>query len=74
MTNSGKEDEEYCLLSFSKKKHASYPILVTATARVLAVPTTSAAVEREFSFTDNTITQKRSKLSPDSGNDIVFNH
>ncbi|CAF4319454.1 unnamed protein product, partial [Rotaria sordida] len=36
-----------------------------ATARVLAVPTTSAAVEREFSFTDNTITQKRSKLSPD---------
>ncbi|CAF1149948.1 unnamed protein product [Rotaria sordida] len=44
------------------------------TARVLAVPATSAAVEREFSFTDNTITQKLSKLPPDSGNDIVFNH
>ncbi|CAF4027073.1 unnamed protein product [Rotaria sordida] len=38
------------------------------------VPAASAAVEREFSFTDNTITQKRSKLPPDSGNDIVFNH
>ncbi|CAF1070379.1 unnamed protein product [Rotaria sordida] len=74
MTNSGQEDEEYCLLSFSKKKHASYPILVKTTARVLAVPAASAAVEREFSFTDNTITQKRSKLPPDSGNDIVFNH
>ncbi|CAF1400128.1 unnamed protein product [Rotaria sordida] len=36
------------------------------TARVLAVPAASAAVECEFSFTDNTITQKRSKLSPDS--------
>ncbi|CAF1400281.1 unnamed protein product [Rotaria sordida] len=74
MTNSGQEDEGYCLLSFSKKTHASYPILVTATARVLAVPAASAAVECEFSFTDNTITQKCSKLSPDSVNDIVFNH
>ena len=73
MTNSDQEDEEYCLLSFLKKKHASYPILVKATARVLAVPATNAAVEREFSFTDNTITQKRSKLLLDSGNDIVFN-
>ncbi|CAF4063000.1 unnamed protein product [Rotaria sordida] len=45
-----------------------------ATVRVLAVPATSAAVEREFSFTDNTITQKRSKLPSDTGNDIVFNH
>ncbi|CAF1070392.1 unnamed protein product [Rotaria sordida] len=44
------------------------------TVRVLAVPATSAAVEREFSFTDNTITQKRSKLPSDTGNDIVFNH
>ncbi|CAF4248759.1 unnamed protein product, partial [Rotaria sordida] len=52
----GQEDEEHCLLSDSKKKHASYTILVKATARVSTVPAASAAVEREFSFTDNTIT------------------
>ncbi|CAF1381002.1 unnamed protein product [Rotaria sordida] len=53
---------------------SSIHTVTPTTTRVLAVPAASAAVEREFSFTDNTITQKRSKLPPDSGNDIVFNH
>jgi hypothetical protein len=38
------------------------------------VPATSAAVEREFSLADNIVTQKRARLSPDTVNDIVFNH
>jgi hypothetical protein len=66
--------EEYNPLSFWKKRHASYPVLAKVAARVFAVPATSAAVEREFSLTGNIITQKRSKLSPDTVNDIVFNH
>ncbi len=57
--------EEYNPLSFWKKRHTSYPILAKVAARVFAVPATSAAVEREFSFSGNIITQKRSKLSPD---------
>jgi hypothetical protein len=54
--------------------HSSYPVLSKVAARVLAVPATSAAVEREFSLAGNIITQKRSKLSPDAVNDMVFNH
>jgi hypothetical protein len=66
--------EEYNPLLFWKKKQASYPVLAKVAARVFAVPATSAAVEREFSFSGNIITQKRSKLSPDTVNDIVFSH
>lgn len=70
----GDENAEYNPLSFWKKKHTSYPVLAKVAARILAVPATSAAVEREFSFTGNIITQKRARLSPDTVNDIVFNH
>jgi hypothetical protein len=70
----GDKIDEYNPLSFWKKKHASYPVLAKVAARVFAVPATSAAVEREFSFSGNIITQKRSRLSPDTVNDMVFNH
>jgi hypothetical protein len=72
--NSEQEVEEYNPLSFWKMKQASYPVLAKVAARILAVPATSGAVEREFSFTGNVITPKRSRLSPDTVNDIVFNH
>jgi hypothetical protein len=74
MTTSGQENEEYNPLTFWKKKHTSYPILAKVAARVFSVPATSAAVEREFSLADNIVTQKRARLSPDTVNDIVFNH
>jgi hypothetical protein len=68
------DEEEYNPLSFWKKMHSSYPVLSKVAARVLGVPAASAAVEREFSLAGNIITQKRSKLSPDAVNDMVFNH
>jgi hypothetical protein len=74
IVNSEEEAEEYNPLSFWKTKQASYPVLAKVAARILATPATSGAVEREFSFTGNVITQKRSRLSPDTVNDIVFNH
>ena len=43
-------------------------------APVLGVPVSSAAVERQLSFSDNIIAQKRAGLSPDTVTDIVFNH
>ncbi|CAF2718931.1 unnamed protein product [Rotaria sp. Silwood2] len=43
-------------------------------AHVFSVPASSAAVEREFNFTGNIITQKGSKLAPDVVNDMIFNH
>ncbi|CAM4851169.1 unnamed protein product [Rotaria magnacalcarata] len=54
--------------------HSSYPALSKIAARIFSVPASSAAVEREFSLAGNIITQKRSKLSPDVVNDMVFNH
>lgn len=74
IANANQELEEYNPLSFWKAKGTTYPILAKLAARVLSEPATSGAVEREFSFTGNIITQKRSRLSPDTVNDIVFNH
>jgi hypothetical protein len=73
-SNSNEDQVEYNPLTFWRKKCVSYPILAKVAARVFSVPATSAAVEREFSFTGNILTQKRSKLCPDTVNDIVFNH
>ncbi|CAF4130107.1 unnamed protein product [Rotaria sordida] len=66
LTNSGQENEEYNRLSFWKMKHVSYPIVAMVATRVLTVLATRAAVEREFSFTGNIITQKYSKSSSDT--------
>ena len=74
LTNSGQENEEYNRLSFWKMKHVSYPIVAMVATRVLTVLATRAAVEREFSFTGNIITQKYSKSSSDTVNGILFNH
>ncbi|CAF1445059.1 unnamed protein product, partial [Didymodactylos carnosus] len=70
----GVEEEEYNPLSFWGKMHSTYPVLSKVATRVLAVPAASAAVEREYSHPGNIITQKRSKLSPDAVNEIVFNN
>ncbi|CAF3786857.1 unnamed protein product, partial [Rotaria sordida] len=66
LTNSGQENEEYNRLSFWNMKHVSYPIVAMVATRVLTVLATRAAVEREFSFTGNIITQKYSKSSSDT--------
>ncbi|CAF1110190.1 unnamed protein product [Adineta ricciae] len=72
--NTDQGTDEYNPLCFWKARHSSYPVLYKVAARVLAVPATSSAVEREFSFTGNIITQKRSRLCPNTVNDIVCNH
>ena len=73
-TESNDDQVQECnSLSFWKGRHTSYPVLAKVTARVFSVPATSASVECEFSFSGNIITQKRSKLSPEIVNDIVFN-
>ena len=73
-SDSEREEGEYNPLSFWRKMHSSYPILSKVTARILAVPASSAAVERQFSLTGNIITQKRARLCPDMFNDMVFQH
>jgi hypothetical protein len=65
-------DAEYNPLHFWKNNHSLYPRLARIAKRVFAVPATSAAVEREFSLAGNIVTKKRSRLSPDTVNDIIF--
>lgn len=72
--NYDKDDKEYYLITCPNKKYTSYPILTKVSAFVFNIPATSATVEYEISLTSNIITQKRSKLSSDTVNDIVFNH
>ena len=57
-----------------ENKYISYPILTKVVARVFSVLATSAAVERKLNIEGNIITQKWTKLSPDTVNDIVFNY
>ena len=70
--HSSASDQEYNPLDFWRKNHSLYPRLATIAKRVFAVPATSAAVEREFSLAGNIITKKRSRLSPETVNDIIF--
>lgn len=71
-TNSAANEQEYNPLHFWKRNFSSYPRLARIAKRVFAVPATSAAVEREFSLAGNIITKKRSRLSPETVNDIIF--
>lgn len=47
--------EENNFLSFWKRRHASYPVLVKVAARVFIVPAVCTAVDREFNFHGNII-------------------
>ncbi|CAF1564148.1 unnamed protein product [Rotaria magnacalcarata] len=71
-SNSSLCDEEYNPLHFWKCNHALYPRLAKIAKRVFSVPASSAGVEREFSLAGNIITKKRSRLSPETVNDIIF--
>lgn len=49
-----------------------YPGLSTLSRRYLAIPASSVASERVFSYSGNVITDKRSRLADDTVSDIVF--
>src|SRR6266536_720838 len=50
-------------LDYWKNNSYKYPILSVLARRYLAIPATSASVERLFSVTSNIITKNRNKLS-----------
>jgi hypothetical protein len=70
--DSSTHEREYNPLDFWRQNYSLYPHLARIAKRVFAVPATSAAVEREFSLAGNIITKKRSRLSPETVNDIIF--
>ena len=50
------------------------PWLGSLARRVLAIPATSAAPERLFSASGNTMTKKRTRLTCDNLEELVFLH
>jgi hypothetical protein len=55
-----------------RDNRASYPVLAILARKYLAIPATSVASERVFSFSGNMITDKRTRLSDDAVSDMVF--
>ena len=53
---------------------ASYSWLGVLARRVLAIPATSAGPERLFSMTGNVMTKKRSRLTCDNMEELVYLH
>ena len=51
-----------------------FPWLGVLVRRVLAIPTTSAAHERLFSTAGNVMTKKRSRLTCDNMEELVYLH
>lgn len=70
--DSSTHEQEYNPLHFWRQNFSLYPHLASIAKRIFAVPATSAAVEREFSLAGNIITKKRTRLSPETVNDIIF--
>ena len=58
---------------WNKIKH-KYPILACVACSILCIPATSVTCERVFSAAGQIVTKKRSKLSPEHVNQLLFLH
>ena len=59
-------------LKWWQDHRSSYPILAQLARKYLSIPSTSVSSERLFSDASNHISAKRTKLSPDLVNRILF--
>ena len=62
------------VLKFWKLKELSWPRLATVARILLGVPTTSTSSERSFSVAGRTLEERRSTLSPDHVDGLLFVH
>jgi hypothetical protein len=60
------------VLEFWNTMADSLPALTKVAFQILTVPATSANVERSFSAAGQIVSERRSNISPDSVNDILF--
>ena len=59
-------------LSYWNANKSSYPSLARIAKRILAIPATNTTVERLFSHSGNTITNRRTRLDADKVNNLLF--
>ena len=72
--NDGKLDEKANILMWWKTHAVRFPYLSRLARRYLAMPATSASVERLFSVAGQVVTAKRASLDPSTVTLLVFLH
>ncbi len=60
------------ILGFWKTMADSLPNLAKVASQILTVPGTSSSVERSFTASGQIISERRSSISPDLVDDILF--
>lgn len=65
---SGKDD----VFAFWKENSGSFPLLSLIVREIYAIPASNTSVERLFSSSKNTVTDRRSSLSADRVNKLLF--
>jgi hypothetical protein len=72
--NEGKLDVKANILMWWKVHAVRFPYLSRLARRYLAMPATSASVERLFSVAGQVVTAKRARLDPSTVTLLVFLH
>ena len=72
--NAGKLDRHAAILTWWKDHAAQFPYLSQLARRYLAMPATSASVERLFSVAGQIVTARRARLHPNTVTLLVFLH
>jgi len=62
------------ILAWWKENLYQFPKLATLARQVFAIPSSSAASERSFSAAGCTVSERRTALSPDTVDNILFVH
>ena len=66
------KDTNITCLKWWKNNEKLFPIIAKFARRVLCIPASSAASERVFSSSGNTVSDKRNRLSPDVVRHLIF--
>jgi hypothetical protein len=67
-----KIDKDANVLSYWENNKSLYPVLATIAQHVLCIPATNTSVERLFSDSGNTITNRRTRLQTTKVNQLLF--
>ena len=67
-----KIDKEMNVLVYWNNNQSTYPILGSIARRVLSVPATNTTIERLFSISGNTVTNRRTRLQTSKVNQLLF--
>jgi hypothetical protein len=68
----GSKDFNTCPLEWWEPRASSYPIIAKFARKYLAIPASSASVERLFSVAGNIITEDRNRLKPENASSVIF--